>query len=132
MLKTSPRFVAQLVARDAIPYQRITTSGRLRAYRADNLRFSRTEVQRWVQQGEGPRETIRGPEGGMRAPRNTIPRGSAGFRLYAPGLVLAAIGVALVIVGNAVVGAILTAIALVGLGVTAYRWGRRHGRPSSG
>ncbi|HEX5527510.1 MAG TPA: helix-turn-helix domain-containing protein [Solirubrobacterales bacterium] len=46
LLDSPPSFVAQLVARDAIPYQRPKKG--LRKYRTDELRFKRDEIEEWL------------------------------------------------------------------------------------
>jgi hypothetical protein len=47
LLDTSPAFVAQLVARDAIPYERSSKPG-LGRFKGDQLRFRRDEIQAWL------------------------------------------------------------------------------------
>lgn len=50
LLDTSPAFVAQLVARDAIPYDRSGKRG-LGRFKGDQLRFRRDEIQAWLDAG---------------------------------------------------------------------------------
>jgi excisionase family DNA binding protein len=48
LLDTSQSFVAQLVAREAIPFERPQGNG-LGKYRADELRFRREAVEKWLE-----------------------------------------------------------------------------------
>ena len=46
LLDSPPSFVAQLVAREAIPYERPKKG--LRRFRTDELRFKRDEIEEWL------------------------------------------------------------------------------------
>ncbi len=47
LLDAPPSFVVQLVARDAIPYER-PEKGFFRRYRTDELRFKRDAIEEWL------------------------------------------------------------------------------------
>jgi excisionase family DNA binding protein len=47
LLDTSASFVAQLVARDAIPFERPRKKG-LGRFKADELRFRRDAIEEWL------------------------------------------------------------------------------------
>lgn len=47
LLDAPPSFVLQLVARDAIPYERPEKG--LRKFASDHLRFSRAAIEEWLE-----------------------------------------------------------------------------------
>lgn len=50
LLDAPPSFVAQLVARDSIPFER-PQGKKLRKYRANELRFRRDAIEEWLKSG---------------------------------------------------------------------------------